>query len=543
MSKGNRLHRIDQLIANDFDLVIIGGGITGLGIGLDAVTRGLSVALIDKNDIAYGTSSRSTKLIHGGLRYLKQLEFGLVKEVGSERAILHRLAPHLVIPEKMLIPIFENRGLGFFLTYIGLSIYDLLAGVKSGDKRQMLSRSKTLHAEPLLKPDGVKGGARYAEYRTDDARLTLSIARTAMDAGLIALNHCHAEAFTYNAEGKIDGVMAKATPEARTFRIKAKRVVNAGGPWVDEIRKFDSDSLTKQIILSKGVHIVVPHVRLPIQQAIYFDTEDGRMIFAIPRDRNTYIGTTDTLFNESPDTVFTTQADAEYLLRATNNLFPSVQLVMADVTSSWAGLRPLIREEGKDTSAVSRRDEIFESESGLISIAGGKLTGYRKMAERVVNLVFKSLGKKDVQSKTRTLSLCQNAFQSWKEVVKYLTTVESRIKASGGDGLDSYYLVTTYGVDTDQILDMVGSTYSLEQRIAAEARFTIKIEMATTLVDFFVRRTGMLYFNPELIKDHIEVVLEIFRLAFEWDEARIQKELDELTKVIETAKIKIPLHE
>src|SRR5687767_10228842 len=379
---------IHKLITEEYDLLIIGGGITGAGIALDAASRGLKTALIEKNDFAFGTSSRSTKLIHGGLRYLKQLEFGLVKEVGSERAIVHKLAPHLVIPEKMLLPLSEKKGMGYWLTSIGLKIYDWLAGVRPADQRKMLTKQQTLKYEPLLRKEDVKGGAIYAEYRTDDARLTMEIVKTAAIHGADLLSYSEAHEFLYR-EDLITGVKATDHLSGEVFDIQAKVVVNAAGPWVDELRDINKSKEGKRLHLTKGVHIVVAHQKFPVKQAIYFNVDDGRMIFAIPRGRATYIGTTDTFYDGDKDNVLTSRQDAEYLVAAVNSNFPTVGLSVADIESSWAGLRPLIHEEGKSASELSRKDEIFESATGLISIAGGKLTGYRKMAERVVNLVIK----------------------------------------------------------------------------------------------------------------------------------------------------------
>src|SRR5688572_14373769 len=316
---------IHKLITEHYDLLIIGGGITGAGIALDAASRGLKTALIEKNDFAFGTSSRSTKLIHGGLRYLKQLEFGLVKEVGSERAIVHKLAPHLVIPEKMLLPLSEKKGLGYWLTSIGLKIYDWLAGVRPADQRKMLTKQQTLKYEPLLKKDDIKGGAIYAEYRTDDARLTIEIIKTAAAQGADLLSYGKATDFIYS-DSYISGVKVSDQLSAQFIEISAKVIVNAAGPWVDELRDLNKSKEGKRLHLTKGVHIVVPHERLPVKQAIYFNVDDGRMIFAIPRGRTTYVGTTDTNYKGDKSQVFTTRADVTYLLQAVNTAFPSAHL-------------------------------------------------------------------------------------------------------------------------------------------------------------------------------------------------------------------------
>ncbi|MCZ8217232.1 MAG: glycerol-3-phosphate dehydrogenase/oxidase [Cyclobacteriaceae bacterium] len=340
---------IAKVQLENFDLLIIGGGITGVGIALDAASRGLKTILVEKNDFAYGTSSRSTKLIHGGLRYLKQFEFALVKEVGSERAVVHRLAPHLVLPEKMLLPLREGRGFGSLLTSFGLWLYDWLAGVRPADRRRMLTRKQTLRAEPLLKKDGVKGGGLYAEYRTDDARLTIEIAKTAYQKGAVLLTYTQVEQFIY-ANNQVEGVQVSDTLNNTKFTIKAKVVVNAAGPWVDTLRTLDGSKQGKTLHLTKGVHLVVAYQRFPIKQALYFDVADGRMIFAIPRGKTTYIGTTDTDYHADIDEVRVTKADVDYLLNAVNESFPTVKLSEEDVESSWAGLRPLIHETGKSAS-------------------------------------------------------------------------------------------------------------------------------------------------------------------------------------------------
>ena len=356
-SARNRTRYIQQLQNDSFDLLVIGGGITGAGIALDAITRGLKVCLIEKSDFASGTSSRSTKLIHGGLRYLKQLEFGIVREVGQERSILYKNAPHIVIPERMLLPIVEGGSLGKYSTSLGLYVYDRLAGVEKEERRNMLSKEETLEKEPLLNQDILKGGGMYVEYRSDDARLTIEVMKSAVERGALCINYVSFESFTHNASNKIAGAMCRDVLSRKTFYIKAKKVINACGPWVDVLRKKDKSLNKKRLHLTKGIHIVISKDKLPIHQAVYFDVQDGRMIFAIPRGRKVYIGTTDTNYNEDTDFPFATREDVQYVLDAANFMFPSASLHINDVESSWAGLRPLIHEEGKSPSDLSRKDE------------------------------------------------------------------------------------------------------------------------------------------------------------------------------------------
>ncbi len=506
---------IKSLQSDPFDLLVIGGGITGAGIALDAASRGLRTALVEKHDFAFGTSSRSTKLIHGGLRYLKQLEFGLVREVGSERAVVHQLAPHLVLPEKMLLPLYEKRGFGSILTSFGLKLYDWLAGVKPEDQRKMLTKKQTLKAEPLLQPSDIKGGAIYAEYRTDDARLTIEIIKTAHRNGALPVNYCAVTNFIYENE-KIVGAKIDDTYDNTSFEIRAKAIVNAAGPWVDELREADHSKKGKRLHLTKGVHIVLPREKLPVKQAIYFDVGDGRMIFAIPRDRTTYVGTTDTNYDGIKEEVYASKADVDYLIDAVNKTFQGDKLTVNDIESSWAGLRPLIHEEGKSASELSRKDEIFESDSGLISIAGGKLTGYRKMAERVVDLVIDNyFPDQDLKRcYTSSIPLTNPGFSSYSEVLKFKQSFPS-------------HLVHTYGRATE---DIVAKTTS-KDLIIAELEHCLENEMVLSAADFFIRRTGNLFFNIRRMQN-FEPVLTAMRDYLNWDQNKMELERKRLSDSI-----------
>ncbi|MBX2916926.1 MAG: glycerol-3-phosphate dehydrogenase/oxidase [Cyclobacteriaceae bacterium] len=531
----NRAANLIALQSNQFDLLVIGGGITGAGIALDAAARGLKTALVEKEDFASGTSSRSTKLIHGGLRYLKQLEFALVKEVGSERAIVHKLAPHLVVPEKMLLPLYEKRGLGYWLTSIGLKIYDWLAGVKPEDQRKMLTRLQTLNHEPLLKKDDVKGGAVYAEYRTDDARLTIEIIKLASQKGACVTNYTEVTEFIYT-NNKVSGAMVVDRVAGNTFLLTAKVVVNATGPWVDELRIINQSRQGKQLHLTKGVHIVVPFHRLPVHQAIYFDVPDGRMIFAIPRGRVTYIGTTDTDYHGDKNAVLATRDDVNYILHAVNETFPSVLLTLADVESSWAGLRPLIHEEGKSASELSRKDEIFESPTGLISIAGGKLTGYRKMAERVVDKVIdQQFEDHDLKPcTTDKMTLPGGDFTEYSAVKKLEAELAGKLGTFNLRGNEATNLVHLYGTQCKMIVEYLEQHQTSEPEqdlVLAKAWFAIQYEMAITPLDFINRRSGLLYFNHPKMMRNLQAVIAYFAAEFNWSNEEKTKQ----TKVAEQA--------
>lgn len=532
-----------DLQESEFDVLIIGGGITGAGIALDAASRGMKVALIEKNDFASGTSSKSTKLIHGGLRYLKQFDFWLVKEVGTERAILHQLAPHLVVPEKMLLPIIENGTYGSWLTSFGLKIYDILAGVAGDDQRKMLDKNEALALEPLLPKDILQGAGYYAEYRTDDARLTLEVIKTAIRYSAKALNYCEAKEFTY-CDKKLTGLTCLDKISGETIAVKAKFVINASGPWVDVLREKnetgpDKSLPEKRLHLTKGVHLVFPFEKLPVKQSVYFDVPDGRMIFAIPRGKTTYVGTTDTNYAGDLNHVKVDQTDALYLISAVNHMFPDIVLGLEDVQSSWAGLRPLIHEEGKSAGELSRKDEIFESENGLISIAGGKLTGYRKMAERITDLVCKKLKKQyDAEFlpvQTKEIKVQGGDFEHYKAVKKYREKVFTQIAPFGFSELDAALLVGKYGSQSEIILQKMNTLKDgamVVRLTKAELWFCLHYEMVLKPLDFIERRTANLYFDIEQAEKLKQVVLDEFASFFHWDGHTLSRETEELHAAI-----------
>ncbi|WP_252723175.1 glycerol-3-phosphate dehydrogenase/oxidase [Pseudotamlana agarivorans] len=539
----NRNQQIEKLQSDTFDLAIIGGGITGAGIALDAASRGMNVCLIEKNDFASGTSNKSTKLIHGGLRYLKQFEVGLVRESGSERAIVHKLAPHLVTPEKMLLPLSEGGTYGKIMTSIGLKVYDFLADVHGDDSRIMLDKAETLEKEPLLDKAVTIGGALYAEYRTDDARLTLEVLKKAASFGATIINYCEMQGFNYNAHSKIESLNCIDNNSNRGFTISAKSYISATGPWADLIRTKDHSINHKHLHLTKGVHIVFPQDKLPIQQSIYFDVEDGRMIFAIPRGRVTYVGTTDTNYTGHKDRVVATKSDVAYLLNAINKTFPDIHLTVNDVESNWAGLRPLIHEDDKAPSELSRKDELFVSDTGLISIAGGKLTGYRKMAHRALNAVLDRLNSEEKNkldtSQTEHIALVEPSLNTYEEAQEFEIKLSLELKNLGVfDTYHAWYLCSNYGHQARLILSKTkdfDNKNILERLIRAELWFTINYEMVNSLSDFFVRRTGRLYFDISSIEKYRGIILADCARYLNWDKDRTAFEHKKLGVFIQDA--------
>jgi glycerol-3-phosphate dehydrogenase len=528
---------------NELDLIIIGGGITGAGIALDASVRGLRVGLLEKADFGSGTSSRSTKLIHGGLRYLKQGEVKLVQEVGRERAILYKNAPHLVTPAPMLLPIYKGGTYGYLASSVGLYIYDWLAGVARKEHRKMLNKADTLRHEPLLKPDGLKGSGLYYEYRTDDARLTLDIMKTAWRYGAKIVNYTELTEFIYR-DGRVVGVRALDRVSGRRIELYAKKIVNAAGPWVDGVRKLDGSLQGKRLFLTKGVHLVVDHARLPVAQSAYFDTPDGRMVFVIPRGKITYIGTTDTAYSHSVDLPRTTEEDRAYLIRAVNFMFPSVKLAESDILSHWAGLRPLIYEEGKGPSELSRKDEIFISDSGLITIAGGKLTGFRKMAEKVVDLVGQQLAKAGRGSlpgcTTDQIVISggeckdRSRYAEWKQEMLQMGAAKGVDPAVAGEWIETYGTNTLHIYERLQGRPSRSQGYSRKELLAAQLAYSIEEEMTVQAVDFLRLRTGWTYFDLRQAEENADAVIALMAEMLDWDSGEAERQRAEVNRFLDT---------
>ncbi|MFC4303587.1 glycerol-3-phosphate dehydrogenase/oxidase [Cohnella boryungensis] len=498
---------LETMLNEHYDLLVVGGGITGAGIALDAASRGLRTALVEMQDFAAGTSSRSTKLVHGGLRYLKQFEVKMVAEVGKERAIVYENGPHVTTPEWMLLPIYQGGTFGSFTTSVGLRVYDYLAGVKRSERRKMLKAEATLQKEPLLRKNGLRGGGYYVEYRTDDARLTIEVMKRAVEYGATALNYVKVEKLAYE-DGRVSGATVKDLLTGTAGDVRARMVVNATGPWVDTLREMDRSKRGKKLRLSKGVHLVVDRERFPLRQAVYFDTDDKRMMFAIPRDGKTYVGTTDTFYDGDKAHPGMTEADRQYIIDAINLMFPETRITVQDVESSWAGIRPLIYEEGKNPSEISRKDEIWESASGLITIAGGKLTGYRKMAEDTMDLVARRL-QGQVQAKpclTKGMAISGGDVGGSERFASYAASRAKQGEAVGLSAEASLRLAKFYGSNADCVYRYGAEArdeaqrYGLPLDVFVRVKYAVEEEMALKPVDFFVRRTGAMFFDIDGVR-------------------------------------------
>ncbi|EAA0093168.1 glycerol-3-phosphate dehydrogenase/oxidase [Listeria innocua] len=529
-----------------FDLVIVGGGITGAGIALDATSRGMSVALVEMGDFASGTSSRSTKLVHGGLRYLQQFEIKEVADLGKERAIVYENGPHVTTPEWMMLPFHKGGNMGKTTASFGIRLYDYLAGVKKNERRKILSAKETLAKNPFVKKDGLKGSGYYVEYRTDDARLTIEVMKKAVELGANAINYTKAEHFLYDDKKQVVGVTVTDRLTGKAYDIKGHRVINAAGPWVDKVRKLDYATNNKHLRLTKGIHLVIDKQKFPMEQAVYFDTPDGRMVFAIPRDKKVYVGTTDTVYDEAVINPKALESDHNYVIKAINYMFPDVHISEKDIESSWAGVRPLIYEEGKDPSEISRKDEVWFSESGLITMAGGKLTGYRKMAEKLLDDVSKTLsketGKKYKPVQTKHLPISGGDIGGSEQLEAFLSK-----KAKEGNNRFGWTLeegreiAKRFGSNIDQLF-----TYAQEHKdqnettlpnsLYAELRYSIQHEAVTTPIDFLLRRTGYLLFDMPYLLEWKDAVVDEMAKQFHWSDDVKQTYIEELNIQINDAR-------
>lgn len=484
-----------------YDILIIGGGIVGAGAARDAAMRGLRVCLVEQSDLAFGTSSRSSKLVHGGIRYLEQGEFSLVFEAVSERRVLMEIAPHLVKPLGFLFPVYDQSKRGVFTVNLGMWLYDGLSLFRSPRIHRNLTPKDAETEEPGLIRTGLKGAPLYYDCATDDARLTLENALDAQAHGAELRTWTKLTGFMRDPTGRITGAHVRDVITGIESDITAHVVLNATGPWTDSVRGLSANA--KPLVRpTKGVHAVVDHARLPVNNAVVcFHPDDGRVLFAIPWGDRTYIGTTDTDWQGDPAEVAADADDVRYLLSAANRYFPSANLVSEDVLSTWAGLRPLIAADGRSYN-VSREHEIVVDPDGLITIAGGKLTTYRKMAAELVDRAMAMLRLTgDVTTPLREAHTARQPLPGavgWPEDDDP-ARVEALIKAAGPvSDATAKQLVTTYGTRGVDVAALVKENPALgavlvdgRPEILAQVDWAVRKEAARTVRDVMTRRTQL----------------------------------------------------
>jgi glycerol-3-phosphate dehydrogenase len=523
-----------QLTEREFDLIVIGGGITGAGIALDAAARGLTTVLIEKGDFASGTSSKSTKLVHGGLRYLQNLQFGVTLESVRERELLEKLAPHMVWRVPFIIPQYKKDRLKNLKVRIGLCIYDLMAGLRKNGFHQRISREEILQSCPGINADGLTGGLRYYDCRTDDARYTLAVIAAAVERGALAINHAQVVAFERSG-GTVCGVRVhdRFEPTTPEFVVRGKVIVNATGVWSQKTAELSGGKSMLEIVPAKGIHITLPKSRLPISEAMIVNSaHDKRFCFAVPWYDSVIVGTTDTEYEGELERLKAEPWEIRYVLDALNAQFPESHLTTADITGSFAGLRPLVRERGAGSTAeVSRKHSLIKGHDGVISIAGGKLTTYRPMAAEVVDLVAKCLqakerGRKVKHSPTGKIMIGE------EPNIHRNAVLDSIAAGSSLPGETLATLYTMYGKLIDDVLALVKERPELAQPIApghpfimAQVAYAVRNEAAITIDDVLSRRVRLTITDRKAALRSADAVSRLMARELGWSEHRRQNQV------------------
>ncbi len=538
-----RAERLAALEGRRFDVLVIGGGITGAAAARDAAARGLAVALLEREDWASGTSWRSSKLIHGGLRYLETGEIRLVFESLSERARLIRLAPHLVEPLDFLFPSYRGRGIAPWLLELGLTAYDLLALGRSSSWHQRLSKEELLRRERLLESPNLVSGALYSDARTDDARLTLENVLDAVFLRAVTVSRVEVVGLDKDQSGQVHGVQARDRESGRLFSVAARAVVDATGPWGDVLRRLDDAQAEPRLRLSRGVHLAFPASRLPLASTVAFPMEDGRLLFGIPYGPVTLLGTTDTDFAGSPDDVFAETRDVRYLLDAGNRTFPSARLAQADILTTFAGLRPLVREAGKSLEETSREEALSVSPSGLVSVTGGKLTTHRVMGAKAIDRAaarLRQLERRVTGSRTRRRPFPGTPAKPFDA---FLTGFHAAAEALGLDSKTARHLGRRYGSRGEQVLALVAKEKALAGAlvpglpdIAAEIVFAARCEDARALEDTLIRRTHLFWQAPRQGFEAIERAAALMGRELRWSKTQERAAMDDYAREVERSR-------
>ena len=523
-----RRDALTRLGQERLDLLVIGGGITGCGIARDAALRGWTVGLVEKEDFGFGTSSRSSKIVHGGARYLEYGHFLLVKESALERAVLRTIAPHLVHQLRFVFPVFSGESL--IKIQAGLTVFDFLAASKGPEKHENLSPVEVREQLPGLR-DSLKGAVRYPEYITDDARLTLENAQSAAEHGASVVNHARVQDLRMT-DGRVTGCRVVDLIEDRAVEVSARLIVNATGAWSAGVLAEAGLDAEFSLIPSKGIHILLSAERLPIEGATFLRATNGKRGLAMRRLDYVYVGTTDDEYDGSLDRPRATRSDVDEVLDMVSNCFPEQNLGYDDILATWAGVRPLIREESKSTRDTSREDAVWLSPPGLITVAGGKLTTYRQMARRVLKLADPDLGPAPgPPERTATVPL-PGALVGPAGLEAYHAERSRDLIEAGVEPAVVERLCWLYGNQLDDLLALADDDRSwlepLHPEVPAlrgEVRLAVEREMALTLVDFMDRRAALLLFSPNFGLAAADAAADIMAEALGWDADRRNREL------------------
>jgi len=506
-----------------FDLLVVGGGITGAGVARDAALRGLRVALVEADDWASGTSSRSSRLVHGGVRYLEHGHLHLVFEASRERRTLLQIAPHLVRPLRFTWPVYRGARIPRWKLRAGLLAYDALSLFRNVGTHRGVSSAAIRAREPALRHADLVGGARYWDASTDDVRLTIANVLAAAEAGAATLNHAAITGFLHDAEGRVRGATVLDRATDSEFSVAARTVVNATGPWSDATRRLDDGVVHTEILGSKGVHVAVPRTRVPCTDALtLLHPDDGRVFFILPSPVHTIIGTTETPTESGPASVRANSRDVAYLCAAANHFFPAANLTRRDVIAAWAGIRPLVAHAGTSANDASREHHIATAPSGVISVTGGKLTTYRAMAAEIVDVVERALGRR-----VRTASITGDAPLPGAGALSHEAELQAAEAAIRNAPLAAQ-LVRSYGDRWRMVWGLVEREAQLGAPldpslpyIAAEVIWAAVAEGAWTVADVLVRRMPIAYERADAGRALAPQVAVLLGRVHRWDDATV----------------------
>ncbi len=528
MSRQQQLQQLKE--DRTFDLLVIGGGATGCGIALDAATRGLKVALVEKNDFAEGTSSRSTKLVHGGVRYLEaavkkldRVQYNLVRDGLKERSILLKNAPHLSNRLALVTPLYRWRDIPY--VFSGLKLYDILSGKRNIGHSRLLSRKEALRRFPTLKAEGLKAGVLYYDGQFHDARMALSLALSAAQQGATIINHV-AVSELIKQNGKICGAQLTDSLTGESWQLNARGVINATGPFSDQIRKMDNPAATEILSASTGIHIVLDKRFAPPDTGLMIpETDDGRVLFVLPWENHALVGTTDepAEITEHPKPL---ESEIDYLLRHLSRYF-NLQVNKSDIKAVWSGLRPLVSDpKAADTAGLARDHVIEESPDGLLTIAGGKWTTYRKMALDTLDHALKQFQltapKPDCQTEQLPLLGAVNYQENGDLELQKRYTLAADI---------ARYLHRTYGDQAEKVAELAATGHGARlcenhPILEAEVLYAVRCELAERVIDLLARRTPLALLDTEAARQAIPRVLEIMGHELGWNQERIKEEAE-----------------
>lgn len=529
---------VRRLESEIFDLVVIGGGITGAGVARDAASRGMKVALVEKKDFAIGTSSRSSKLIHGGIRYLENLEFGLVFEALSERRILFDIAPHLVHPLRFVLPLYKGARVGMFKMGLGMWLYDALSMFEAPEMHERLDADESVERLPLLERRNLLGSFVYSDAYMDDDRLVIETLRSAVRQDAVCVSYVSADDAEL-VDGKVASIGCTDSLDGRKLRIRGKHFVSTVGPWTDEVGSHLLKSWRKMLRPSKGIHLTFDRKRLQLNQAVVMAADkDKRIVFGIPRHEMIVIGTTDTDYSGDPYDVSVTPEDVRYVLGVAGEYFPGAKLTVQDVVASYAGVRPLVDDGAETESKTSREHVILEDPRGVTFVAGGKYTTYRRMAQDTVE---SALGKFSIEDRVRfgrnDTERPLNEGATPEKMDTSRLRADDWAKEFGLDSQQIHFLIDRHG---SEVLDLLRRGTRREASHPAahdavwalEARHAVRETMCFNLVDFYFRRVPLVLSRADHGLPFVTTVSRVFAEELGWSDSRRQAEATALQAAI-----------